>query len=1083
MVFRNKDVLKDIVLCLLIFSVSFGSKGLLLNNLGDYNLVGPDPYLFYSYMMDLYTKGYIPDYDPSRYYPIGTYLTDKDLVSYLGLFSLLILKAIPSLSFLSILGIYPLANQITWLAANFTVPLFFGLSSVVFFLLAKELFKDRKLATVSSIIYSINVLIGSRIIAFDTELGAILFIVLSLYFYILGIKNNAEKNKIKRYILIGITVAGIILLYYFIKYFPNSDHLQTFTLLSLFTALLILYPLFKPSKEYFYTLLIFSTILARKGWGGWVIIPLVIGVVEVLRFVLGRNNPEISYYALFIPYFSLLEYEDILISSLFEVHNIIILVIPALYLLDYLFSKFKIYEKTDRVYERLRLFKIVEKNTFYRLFLIFLLIIISIPYISKYINNIISPYSDRMITSVAEFQKFSGLEYLRNYTVAGAILSTIALIYLLWDKKEKWKLLYALSFSALFLSSLFLLDNFLSLTGATILSWSLVFFVIIPWIILSYKDISDEELFVLITSILLLIIGKYIYRLAFFAGFSLSLLFPISLNWLGLLDKYKKDTISEILTHIFFLISSVTAFYLVFYILQRTRLFIFPLIFPAFFYVYFIIQYYFRNKDLNLTSYLKFSLLLTILYGFYNRFGYITYYFFPLYTGGTEDNIIYSALWINFNTENNSAIHFWWDYGYYMRVLGNRTVWLSGDNSYPYWNHLMGRYGLAGTSFNESLELLYVHSSYNYHIFKILELFGKNKVFYDYLYKDLNFSKEEIDKIINLKERLGDGWISLLFKFNGSKESIEEFGLSEKEIQLIKKIYEIDYVMPSYLYIDPTDIGKSYQFTRLGSDLMYDKVSWISNFFSALPEEYNVKLGVRTVIGNKVYYVFANNDTLSYFGDFPLDEDLYINNVKIPRCIPDLGINNCGRIVRVDIKFLEPIVELKQLRESINYSKISPWLVRNLTALLYYNGKYYNLTLGCLYLEGARLDFPNPDYYGCLYVTPSITNPDNISSLATAYFISQKSMNYTWVKLYFFEDSYPYFELVFYTYPGIPPIYKIPLEIYQEAQPSKVWKIYYPENFTVPEYKYCLYLATNLEEINKCSEIYGLKNYKSIWEV
>jgi len=92
-------------------------------------------------------------------------------------------------------------------------------------------------------------------------------------------------------------------------------------------------------------------------------------------------------------------------------------------------------------------------------------------------------------------------------------------------------------------------------------------------------------------------------------------------------------------------------------------------------------------------------------------------------------------------------------------------------------------------------------------------------------------------------------------------------------------------------------------------------------------------------------------------------------------------------------------------------------------------------------------------------------------------------MNYTWVKLYFFEDGFPYFRLVFYTYPGIPPIYQVPLEIYQEAQPSKIWKIYYPENFTVPEYKYCLYLATDLEEINKCSKIYGLKNYTSIWEV
>jgi len=1077
------NILKDILIALLIFSVAFGSKGLLLNNLGNYNLVGPDPYLFYSYMIDLYTRGYIPDYDPNRYYPLGVYINNKNFVSYLGLFSLLILNHIPSLSFLSIFGIHPAADQITWLAANFSIPLFFGISAIIFYLLTKELFKDRKLAIISSIIYSITTLIASRIVAFDTELGAIIFIVSSFYFYILGIKSNPERSRIKKLILFSIIIIGILLMYYFVKYVPNSDHLQTYTLLFFFTTLLILYPLFKSSREYFYTLLIFSTILARKGWGGWIAIPLVIGIVEILRFVLGRNNPEISYYILFVPYFSLLEYGDILISSLFEIHNIIILAIPILYLLNYSFNKFNVCRIIDKIYERVKLLKTVEKNTFYRLFLIFLLIIISTPYILKYIHNIISPYSDRMITSVAEFQRFSGKEYLESYTTIGAVLSTVSLIYLLWDKKEKWKLLYAFSFSILFILSLFLLDNILSLTGATVFAWILVFFVIVPWIIIFNKDISDEELFILITSILLLIVGKYIYRLAFFAGFSLSFLFPLAVNWLDFLKKYKKDNIIIILIHVFFLLSSITASYLVSYILQRTQLLMIPLIFPVFVYIYFIIQYHFRNKELDLVSYLKFSILLLVLYGFYNNLGYIISYFLPLYTGGTEDNIIYSALWINFNTENNSVIHFWWDYGYYMRVLGNRTVWLSGDNAYPYWNHLMGRYGLAGTSFNESLELFYVHSSYNYHTFKILELFGKNKIFYDYLYEALNFSKEEVNEIKILKERLGDRWIDLLFKFNGSEDSITDFNLSEREIQLLKKLYETNYVMPSYLYIDPTDIGKSYQFTRLGSDLMYDKISWISAFVSILPEEYNVNFGVRIVIGNKIYYVLANNNTLYYYGDFPLDEDIYINDTKIPRCIYDLGITNCGRIVRVSIEFSEPIVEVKQLREVINETKISPWFVKNVTATVYYNGKYYEVSLGCLYLKGARLDFPNPDYYGCLYVTPSILNPDNILSISMAYFISQKSMNYTWVRLYFFEDGYPYFRLVFYTYPRIPPVYKVPLEIYQEVQPSKIWKINYPENFTVPEYKYCLYLATNLDEINKCSEIYGLKRYTSIWEV
>ncbi len=66
--------------------------------------------------------------------------------------------------------------------------------------------------------------------------------------------------------------------------------------------------------------------------------------------------------------------------------------------------------------------------------------------------------------------------------------------------------------------------------------------------------------------------------------------------------------------------------------------------------------------------------------------------------------------WVRENTPMNSVFGHWWDYGYWIQSIGERATVLDGGNNFPYWNHLMGRYGLTSPSERGALEFLYPHN-------------------------------------------------------------------------------------------------------------------------------------------------------------------------------------------------------------------------------------------------------------------------------------------------------------------------------------------------------------------------------------
>ncbi|MBU0958724.1 MAG: hypothetical protein KKB31_02135, partial [Nanoarchaeota archaeon] len=65
--------------------------------------------------------------------------------------------------------------------------------------------------------------------------------------------------------------------------------------------------------------------------------------------------------------------------------------------------------------------------------------------------------------------------------------------------------------------------------------------------------------------------------------------------------------------------------------------------------------------------------------------------------------------WVRDNTPKDAVFAHWWDYGYWLQSLGERTTILDGSNSIVYWNHLMGRHVLTGPDERTALEFLYTH--------------------------------------------------------------------------------------------------------------------------------------------------------------------------------------------------------------------------------------------------------------------------------------------------------------------------------------------------------------------------------------
>jgi asparagine N-glycosylation enzyme membrane subunit Stt3 len=231
----------------------------------------------------------------------------------------------------------------------------------------------------------------------------------------------------------------------------------------------------------------------------------------------------------------------------------------------------------------------------------------------------------------------------------------------------------------------------------------------------------------------------------------------------------------------------------------------------------------------------------------------------------------------------------------------------------------------------------------------------------------------------------------------------------------------------SYLLIDSSDIGKYPAYSSIGSDESgKDKLSWISTFI--LDESKTEELR------NETRYV--------YVGGTMLDQDIMWQGQLFPQDKAGIGA------------FIMSIDENKQ--------------VDNITAIIVYNSKQILVPIRYIYINEKLVDIAGEKeaLNSTLYIMPTLTQ-QGVNNFGGALYLSEKLMNSNMVKLYLLNET-ENFELV-HSEPALfvqqlKNVYNVSMGDFLIANdiygPIKIFKVNYPQGFTVDSNKTKRYLQT-----------------------
>jgi asparagine N-glycosylation enzyme membrane subunit Stt3 len=236
----------------------------------------------------------------------------------------------------------------------------------------------------------------------------------------------------------------------------------------------------------------------------------------------------------------------------------------------------------------------------------------------------------------------------------------------------------------------------------------------------------------------------------------------------------------------------------------------------------------------------------------------------------------------------------------------------------------------------------------------------------------------------------------------------------------------------THLLIDSTDIGKYQAYSSIGGDENYDRFSWMPTF----------------MLDDRQTRETRNETVYVYTGGMPLDEDLVWKNQIYPS-----GKAGIGAVV----------ININKEENSITQPK----------SIMIYQGKQIEIPLKCVYLNNKLLEFK--EGFGCLYIIPRI-DANGVNNMGAGLYISDKSMNALWVKLYLLNQTEGNFELVHSEDSAIIKELRSKYNMtvgdfiqYGDIQgPIKIWKINYPEDIRInPDYLLLDYPNTKLREVTK----------------
>jgi len=232
----------------------------------------------------------------------------------------------------------------------------------------------------------------------------------------------------------------------------------------------------------------------------------------------------------------------------------------------------------------------------------------------------------------------------------------------------------------------------------------------------------------------------------------------------------------------------------------------------------------------------------------------------------------------------------------------------------------------------------------------------------------------------------------------------------------------------SHVLVVSDEIGKYGAFSAIGADADYDRYSWISayTFDPAQSSQVNETL------------------TLVYTGGAVLDDPVSYQGTEFPVY---------GAAV---VGFIIPM----HTDADTNFKGFE-----NPSAVLVYNGNYYNMPLRCVFLNGEEYIFGEEDFEGldaCLQIIPTYQN-NQFNGLGAGLYLSHDVWNTWFTKHYLFGQDSEYFTTV-YTDEG-----SVPLAVYNGRiiGPHKIWEVHYPENLTISEQFYITELPEGVNTVRE----------------
>ncbi|MFH1444872.1 MAG: STT3 domain-containing protein [Nanoarchaeota archaeon] len=216
------------------------------------------------------------------------------------------------------------------------------------------------------------------------------------------------------------------------------------------------------------------------------------------------------------------------------------------------------------------------------------------------------------------------------------------------------------------------------------------------------------------------------------------------------------------------------------------------------------------------------------------------------------------------------------------------------------------------------------------------------------------------------------------------------------------------------------EIGKYPAFSSIGSDVNYDRYSWISTF------QLDPSLVQET----------RNETVLIFTGSTAIDEDFIYQDQLFPNGGAGIG----GVMIPIETN---TVMEgnASQTTQEIKQPAI----------LLVYAGQQYQIPLECVFIDGEERVFPQKGYPGCFRVMPSIDGANQVNPLGAGLLLSPKVRRTVFTKLFLYDQPSEYFTKV-YTDENT----GMPLALYQGRLigPLKIWEISYPDDLVIPEEYY-----------------------------